>query len=153
MIITKHMTDAKPTADKDLWATPPHIFDQLNEKFHFTLDPCATKETAKCKWFFTPKENGLIQSWNGAIVFCNPHYSRGNIDEWVKKCYNNRKHQTVVALLPVSTSADWFQKYCIGQTKYWVDKRIRFVNAPFTAPFSSVIIHFNNIDQSLSFKQ
>lgn len=147
------MIEAAPHDQKDLWGTPMHIYDHLNGMFHFTLDPCATKETAKCKHFFSPKENGLIQSWNGAIVFCNPPYSRGSIDLWVKKCFNNRVNQTIVALLPVSTSSDWFQKYCISQTKYWVDKRIKFIGAKHTAPFSSVIIHFNDIDQSFKFQQ
>lgn len=140
-------------AKGDLWETPPHIFNPLNEMFHFTLDPCCTNETAKCKHYFTPKENGLKQSWNGAIVFVNPPYSRGNIDLWVKKCHDNRKHQTIVALLPVSTSADWFQKYILGNTIYWVDKRIKFIGAKYTAKFSSIIVHFNGISQNKTFKQ
>lgn len=153
MIRTIQMIKAPVHDNKDLWETPDHIFNPLNDKFHFTLDPCATKETAKCDYYFTKKENGLKQSWNGAIVFCNPPYSRGNIDLWVEKCYHNRKHQTVVALLPVSTSADWYQQYVIGNTIFWVDKRIRFKNAPYTAPFSSMIVHFNGINKNLTWKQ
>lgn len=147
------MIKAPVCVNKDLWETPDHIFKPLNDLFHFTLDPCCTIDNAKCKYYYTPKENGLKQSWNGAIVFVNPPYSRGNIDLWVKKCYDNRVNQTVVALLPVSTSADWFQKYCIGNTIYWVDKRIRFNGAKYTAPFSSMIIHFNGINQNKTFKQ
>jgi phage N-6-adenine-methyltransferase len=152
MIVNKQLASSE-FKETDLWETPDYIFDALNDKFYFTLDPCATKENAKCKYFFTEKENGLKQSWNGAIIFCNPPYSRGNIDLWVKKCFDNRRHQTVVALLPVSTSADWFQKYCIGQTLLFVDKRIRFIGAKYTAPFSSVIVHFNDENKVGSFKQ
>lgn len=153
MIITKEMIQAGPVDEKDLWETPDHIYNPLNEKFHFTLDPCCTAETAKCKYFYTPEDDGLMQSWSGATVFVNPPYSRGNIDLWVKKCYDNRKAQTVVALLPVSTSADWYQKYCLGNTIYWVDKRIRFKRAKYTAPFSSMIVHFNGINENKTFKQ
>jgi len=34
------------------WATPQELFDELDAEFHFTLDPCATKENAKCAKFF-----------------------------------------------------------------------------------------------------
>lgn len=50
----------------DLWATPQDFFDRLNEEFNFTLDPCATKENAKCKNFFTKEIDGLLQNWGGA---------------------------------------------------------------------------------------
>ena len=33
----------------NLWATPQEFFDELDAEFHFTLDPCATPENAKCK--------------------------------------------------------------------------------------------------------
>ena len=31
------------------WPTPQGVFDELNEEFKFTLDPCATHENAKCE--------------------------------------------------------------------------------------------------------
>ena len=37
----------------DQWATPQKFFDELNKEFNFNLDPCATKENAKCRKFFT----------------------------------------------------------------------------------------------------
>ncbi len=66
------------------WATPQDFYDLLNKEFNFTLDPCATKETAKCKRFFTQAMNGLAQSWKNERVFCNPPYGR-EIGKWVKK--------------------------------------------------------------------
>lgn len=47
------------------WTTPQDFFDELDKEFHFTLDPCALPETAKCKAFFTPDDDGLKQSWGG----------------------------------------------------------------------------------------
>jgi phage N-6-adenine-methyltransferase len=151
--MTEQMIRSEKTANKDLWETPPHIFNPLNSMFQFTLDPCCTEETAKCPVFFTPKEDGLKQSWAGHTVFANPPYSRGNIDLWVMKFCFEAMCSKVIALLPVSTSSDWFQKYILGNTIYWVDKRIRFVNAPYTAPFSSMIVHFNGIDKNLTWTQ
>lgn len=40
------------------WATPPEVFDPLHAEFKFTLDPCATPETAKCSRYFVENENG-----------------------------------------------------------------------------------------------
>lgn len=147
------MIHAAPVNNKDLWETPEPIYDPLHKIFKFTHDPCCVKETAKCENFWTPKENGLIQDWTGKVLFVNPPYSRGNVDLWAKKCYDSSLLSVVVALLPVSTSSDWYQKYVLGNTIYWVDKRIRFKNAPYTAPFSSMIVHFNGINQNLTFKQ
>lgn len=66
------------------WATPQSLFDELDREFHFTLDPAATKENAKCKKFYTSKENGLDQTWSGECVFLNPPYGRV-IGKWVEK--------------------------------------------------------------------
>lgn len=30
------------------WETPQELYDELNEEFSFTLDPCATPENRKC---------------------------------------------------------------------------------------------------------
>lgn len=66
------------------WSTPQDLFDKLNEEFHFTLDPCATRENAKCAKFYTKEDNGLSQKWLGESVFMNPPYGR-EIGKWVKK--------------------------------------------------------------------
>ena len=47
------------SSKSDLWSTPQDFFDELNEEFNFTLDPCATKDNAKCSKYFTIKEDGL----------------------------------------------------------------------------------------------
>ena len=49
----------------DLWETPKELFDELDNEFHFTLDPCANKDNAKCEKYFTEEENGLSKSWGG----------------------------------------------------------------------------------------
>jgi site-specific DNA-methyltransferase (adenine-specific) len=59
----------------DVWATPQATFDALDKEFSFTLDPCSTKENAKCKNHFTANDDGLAQHWDGR-VFMNPPYGR-----------------------------------------------------------------------------
>ena len=54
------------------WATPRDFFDELNKEFHFDLDPCATKENAKCRRYFTEVEDGLKQDWGGAQSILQP---------------------------------------------------------------------------------
>lgn len=51
----------------DLWATPQNLFDDLNQEFKFTLDPCATETNAKCHKFYTIEQDGLKQNWGGII--------------------------------------------------------------------------------------
>lgn len=72
------------TSNTPEWPTPKSFFAELNKEFNFTLDPCATKENAKCAKFFTKEDDGLSQSWDDEIVFCNPPYGR-QIKDWVKK--------------------------------------------------------------------
>lgn len=75
-------------AKTDDWETPQHLFDELNNEFHFTLDVCASEENAKVKHFFTKEQDGLLQDWTGETVWCNPPYGR-QMQLWIKKCYQH----------------------------------------------------------------
>ena len=77
-------TDVSVSSKTDNWATPQEFFDELNREFHFDLDPAADENNHKCDKYFTVKENGLLQSWGGYSVFCNPPYGR-EIGKWVEK--------------------------------------------------------------------
>ena len=63
------------------WGTPKELFKDLDEKFHFTLDPCSSELNHKCDKYYTKESNGLIQDWSGEVVFCNPPYGR-EIYDW-----------------------------------------------------------------------
>ena len=60
-MITKGMM----SSNTDEWATPKKFFEELDDEFHFTLDPCATDENHKCSTYFTKEQDGLKQSWGG----------------------------------------------------------------------------------------
>ena len=122
------------------WATPIDLFTELDKEFHFTLDPCATEENAKCTKYYTIKENGLIQDWSNEMVFLNPPYGR-NIGLWVKKLSENKG----VALLPARTDTRWFHTYIYNKAEIrFIKGRIKFGNSKNSAPFPSMIVIFKN---------
>jgi len=47
------------------WATPQDLFDRLNDKYNFNLDPASTDENAKCEAHYTADDDGLSHSWGG----------------------------------------------------------------------------------------
>ena len=65
-----------PASNTVEWGTPERLFRALNDLHHFSLDPAATSENAKCEKYFTAEDNGLIQSWEGHTSFCHPPYGR-----------------------------------------------------------------------------
>lgn len=127
------------SSNTDLWETPQDFFYQLNEEFQFDLDVCALPENAKCKRFFTPKDNGLLMPWDG-ICWCNPPYGR-EIGKWVKKaseCFN-----TVVMLLPARTDTKWFHDYIYNKAEIrFVKGRLKFGSSKNSAPFPSMVCIF-----------
>ena len=141
MIVNSQLAQSTGCENKDKWATPECLFDRLNKRFGFTLDPCCEIHTAKCDKFYTEKENGLIQDWTGEVVFCNPPYSRERIPLWMKKCADEaQKGVKIVALIPVSSSSAWWHKYVWNNAKIeFIKGRVRFEGAPHTAPFSSCL--------------
>ena len=58
-------TEVMFSSKSDEWSTPQDIYNQLDNEFHFNLDPCSTEENHKCDIFFTQKDNGLSKNWGG----------------------------------------------------------------------------------------
>lgn len=44
------------------WATPMDFFNALDAEFHFTLDPCASPENAKCKKYYTERQTDYYRA-------------------------------------------------------------------------------------------
>ena len=123
--------------------TPQDLFDELNEEFHFTLDPCATAENHKCDRWISEEEDGLKSDWGGQRVFCNPPYKYNK--EWVKKAYyESRKPDTVVVLLiPSRTDTQYFHNYIYHRAEIrFLEGRLRFGNSSQNAPFASMLVIF-----------
>lgn len=125
------------------WETPWKFFNVLNAEFKFTLDPCATKENAKCKKFYTEKQNGLKKSWKGHRVFMNPPYSR-NMEPWLEKASMGGA-ELVVCLLAARTDVKWFHKYVYGKAEIrFIKGRIHFSNSKTGSTFPSMLVIFRN---------
>lgn len=131
------------TSKSDEWETPQEIFEGLNKDYNFTLDPCATKENAKCKKYFTIENDGLFRSWKNETVFMNPPYGR-NIGKWIAKAYNESvKHNAlVVCLIPSRTDTKWWHTYVMKGKITFLKGRLKFGGGKTNAPFPSAIVKF-----------
>ncbi|NFS12809.1 adenine methyltransferase [Clostridium botulinum] len=142
------MDKALHSTGKDDWETPQDFFNKLDEEFNFTLDPCCTVKTAKCKKFYTKERDGLKQDWSGEIVYCNPPYSKRSKDNpgqgaWIKKCYEEGEKTTVVMLIPARTDTKAFHEYIYGKAEIrFLKGRLKFVGAKYTAPFPIMVVVF-----------
>ena len=123
------------------WETPQHFFDRLDSEFGFTLDVCATPDNAKCERFFTERENGLAQKWDG-VCWMNPPYGRG-ITKWIRKAWAEAQNGvTVVCLVPSRTDTGWWHSYVMEANEIrFVRRRLRFSDAD-NAPFPCAVVVF-----------
>ena len=131
------------TSNSDEWTTPIELFEELDREFHFTLDPCATEQNAKCENFYTLQQNGLKQNWGGQRVFCNPPYSE--IGSWVEKCYRegSKDNTLVVLLIPSRTDTRYFHNFIYQRCELrFVKGRLKFGDGKSSAPFPSMIAIF-----------
>jgi len=135
-------------SSKDMtWETPQDFFDKLNSEFNFTLDPCATPDTAKCKKYYTIQDDGLKQDWTGERVFCNPPYGSA-IKDWVKKC-SEVSGGIVVMLIPARTDTRYFHEYIYQKPNVeirFIKGRLKFggkQKGSGSAPFPSMVVIFS----------
>jgi len=72
------------------WETPQALFDELDARYVFTLDVCATKKNAKCQMYYNKKDDGLSKLWYGSC-WMNPPY--GNPEHPCKEKCKKKKMQ------------------------------------------------------------
>lgn len=106
---TQQVRRRGPNPDVDDRATAPEVFGPLNDRFGFTLDVAASPHNTKCERFYDLGSNGLLQSWSGERVWCNPPYS--DIAPWVAKAWAEHDNcPVIVMLLPANrTEQGWWQ--------------------------------------------
>ncbi len=143
---------------KDDWETPDALFSALDAEFGFTLDLAADERNHKCARWIGPEgivPNALAyEIADGEVCWMNPPYSRGLQAQFIHTAANHAagKRVTVVALLPARTDTRAFHWYIWDLEKHrphpWVREvrflkgRLRFVGAPASAPFPSMIVVF-----------
>lgn len=138
------INNAMFTSNTAEWATPQAFFDELDAEFHFTLDPCATPQNAKCDRFFTKEIDGLAQSWQGETVYCNPPYGR-DLAKWVKKASDEvirgGGSTFVVMLIPARTDTSYFHDYIYKRHEVrFIRGRLHFNESKCGAPFPSMVV-------------
>ena len=132
----------------DEWSTPQHIFDNLNQKYNFTLDPASDGINNKCTKHYTIQTNGLGQSWANETVFINPPYSKTY--DWVKKAYHEAMggNTKIVMLLPARTDTKWFHEFCMDpfvvNSISFIKGRLKFGGQKNSAPFPSMVVEFSH---------
>jgi phage N-6-adenine-methyltransferase len=152
--IVPFWTDTHASSERSEYETPQTLFDQLNRRYHFRLDPCCTKTNCKCPTGFTREEDGLSRDWYPYLsIFMNPPYGRRITGKWVKKAYHESQNGcVVVCLLPARTDTIWFHEYVYphgeitfirGRLKFggMRNKKGELINDP--APFPSMIVVFS----------
>ena len=125
------------------WATPQSFFDELDKEFHFTLDPCATHDNAKCSLYYTADDDGLTKDWAPHTVFMNPPYGR-QIKHWIAKAHQEwKKGATVVCLIPSRTDTSYWHDYITEATDIrFIRGRLKFNDGNSPAPFPSAVVVF-----------
>jgi site-specific DNA-methyltransferase (adenine-specific) len=124
------------------WATPPEVFQPLDDEFRFTVDACATRENAKVSRFWTEADDGLSKDWTSERVWLNPPYGR-EIYSWTKKARTSGA-EVVVGLLPASCDLAWWHNDVLPAAEVrYLRGRVRFLTGgPYRASgfFASVIV-------------
>lgn len=149
--MTHKRNDGK-TIEKDEARTPANIFEILDSRYHFTIDVAVSllynsdgepyDTNSLCDEYVYVSDNHLgfldstLHLTKKDIAYCNPPYSRGNIEAFCKKAYEESiSGAVVVMLLPMDSSTQWFHKYCSKAYKWIIfAPRVKFLH-PNGIPF------------------
>lgn len=89
--------------------TPQWLFDALHKEFDFTIDLCATAESAKYPRYFTKEEDALKQDWSGVRGWANVPFD--DIWRWCDKAWRSEA-EFVAMLVPANrTDRPWWQEH------------------------------------------
>lgn len=125
------------------WATPPDLFQTLDQEFHFICDVAALPHNTKCASYITPQQNALQIDWPRGPCWLNPPYGK-ELEAFIRKSLEqSRLGSTVVALVPVRSSNQWWFETIPHATEVrFIRGRVQFVGATQLAPFPSAVIVF-----------
>jgi len=111
--------------------TPLSLFNEINEEFHFELDPCTStskpNNLGTPHYFLYPKHDGLKEDWSKyKSAFVNPPFK--DAYKWIKKCHDeSKKGCTVVCLLPSKTETAWWHDYALKADEIrFIRRRVTF---------------------------
>lgn len=110
--------------ESDYWTTPTNLTKGIIKFLeyckeidwggqYYDLDACANLHNTKVPTnYITEKENAFFVDWNGERVWCNPPYSRGNVDNFIAKTIEQcqKSPKDVIMLLNVDPSTKYFKR-------------------------------------------
>jgi site-specific DNA-methyltransferase (adenine-specific) len=132
-----------PPSETVEWSTPQDLWDTLDTEFVFTIDVAATEQNRKTTRYYDEAADGLAQSWEDEVVWCNPPYGRA-IKDWVKKA-SEQKKGVVVMLIPSRTETKWFHEYIYNKAEIrFIKGRLKFGGHKSAAPFPNMIVVWRN---------
>lgn len=123
------------------WETPQEVFHYLNKVFRFTRDVCASPGNAKCKNFWTKKDDALSRKWSG-VCWMNPPYGREISAFMAKAVAESKRGVTTVCLVPARTDTRWWHKWARQGTIIYLRGRLKFGGSKNSAPFPSALVIF-----------
>jgi|TARA_Y100000310_G_scaffold272743_1_gene287901 site-specific DNA-methyltransferase (adenine-specific) len=112
--------------------TPIKIWDNLKNKYDFTIDLCASDKNHLIERYYTKEIDALKQNWDNEIAYLHPMFDT-RIGKFVKKAYET-KNSLIVMLLPASTHTRYFHKYIYHNPKCIIEflekgkRGFRFLN-------------------------
>ncbi len=138
----KRVTPVYHTSKSDEWYTPPHILQAARSVMgSIDLDPASclvANLTVRAKLFY--EQDGLARPWLGN-VWLNPPYS--NVKAWTQRliaAYGDGEIDQALYLVAARPGAHWFRPL-YSYSICFVLGRLRFGNAPSTAPFDSAMVY------------
>lgn len=131
------------------WATPGWLFDALDKEYGFQLDVCAEDWNAKCRAYWTEKENGLEKRWR-KVNWLNPPYSgKYPVTHWLNKALvEMEKGNRTIAILKNDPSTRWYCDYVLRATSIYIitGARVQFEPPPgvkaSSCAFPSILVDF-----------
>ncbi len=145
------VANALLTSKNQEWETPPEFFQRFHRAYDFTVDACASAENKKLDKFWSVEQDGLAQSWKGERVWLNPPYENRKPGQqaWVRKALHEVREngcELVVCLLPARTDTRLFHDVIMKASYiYFVKGRLKFVGAPASAVFPSMVVVFDQL--------
>ena len=126
------MVSLKKFIETDMFETPPDVFKELDDEFHFDVDLCASENNHLCYPYVDDIEWHMkLQPSIYKTYYMNPPYSRGKLSH----CIGHAKElahvhgKTVVCLLPSKTDTKAFHKHiwCKHTNKPYDGVEVRFL--------------------------
>ncbi len=140
--MAKRATPVYHSSKSDEWYTPPHIIRAARAVMgSIDLDPASiatANTTVQAARFYDA--DGLTRPWAGN-VWLNPPYS--HVKVWTRRlvdAYVNAEINQALYLVAARPGAQWFRPL-YSYSICFVSGRLRFGNAPSSAPFDSAVAY------------